>query len=177
MDLRYEVNVEDVEPTNRGKGPDCSRCGGPVGMLPWLPPYRAVLEVYGETLGDFVKVIGEELFISERFATAFRNAGLTGLQGFFPVEIVRVRRMERGPEISMTPQYLAVTVRDSRMALDLQRSRIHYTEPPTCGECREGAKRCCPWFCVWKRASGRGRTFSVLEVWAFWLFPSGSSIS
>ncbi|HEY0096165.1 MAG TPA: hypothetical protein VGB96_17690, partial [Archangium sp.] len=76
----------------------------------------------------------------ERFARAFREEGLTGLEGFHPVEVVRVRRKRRGPKPAHVPQYLAVTACFGRAAVDVARSRIRYAKPPTCDECRsEGA--------------------------------------
>jgi hypothetical protein len=59
------------------------------------------------------------------------------LEGFHPVEVVRVRRKRRSAKPLHVSQYLAVTACFSRAAVDLGRSRIRYTdEPPTCEECR-----------------------------------------
>lgn len=137
---RYEVVVDEVEPISLGKGANCPSCGKPVGMLPWLPPYRVQLEMYGEALGDFIETTGYEFFVSERLKNAFHAEGLTGLQGFHPVEVLRVRRMRKGPKLTGTPQYFAVTTCNSRAALDIERSRIRYAEAPTCDECRYGHK-------------------------------------
>ncbi|MGZ3458739.1 MAG: hypothetical protein ACXU86_09555 [Archangium sp.] len=79
--------------------------------------------------------------MSDRFARAYREEGLTGLEGFHPVEVVRVRRKRRGPKPSHIPHYLAVTARYGRAAVDLAHSRIRYAdEPPTCEECRNATK-------------------------------------
>lgn len=137
---RYDTDVEDIEPVNIGEGARCSRCGDPVGMLPRLPPHRVELVLHGEELGDFIKATGHELLVSERLAQSFRNEGLTGLEGFHPVEVVRIGRKRRGPKPSHIPRYLAVTARYGRAAVDLTRSRIRYTESPTCDECRYGTK-------------------------------------
>ena len=67
-------------------------------MRTWLPPYRVELELYGQGLGDFVEGPGQYVLISERVAEAFRAEGLTGLLGFHPVEVVRVRRKRKGPK-------------------------------------------------------------------------------
>jgi hypothetical protein len=138
---RYETLVDETEPRRLGKAARCPRCGDPIGMKPWLPPYSAELVLYGEELGDFIKASGDDLLISERFAQAFRDEGLTGLEGFHPVDILRVRRKRRGPKPSDTPRYLLVTACFPRAAVDLTRSRIRYTEaPPTCDECRSETK-------------------------------------
>ena len=105
-------------------------------MKLWLPPYRVELVLHGEELGDFIKVPGYDLLVSERFAKAFREEGLTGLEGFHPVEVVRVRRKGRGPKPSHVPPYLAVRACFGRGAVDLARSRFRGASPPTCEECR-----------------------------------------
>ncbi|MFL5356818.1 hypothetical protein [Archangium sp.] len=110
-------------------------------MMRWLPPYRVELMLHGEGLGDFIDAPGDDLLVSERFAQAYREEGLTGLEGFHPVEVVRVRRKRRGPKPSQIPQYLAVTACFGRAAVDLARSRIRYAdESPSCDECREATK-------------------------------------
>jgi len=138
---RHDVDVSKSEPVNRGDAALCPRCGGAIGMLQWLPPYRVELVLHGEELGDFMESSGDDLLVSERFAQAFREEGLTGLEGFHPVEVVRVRRKRRGPKPAHVPHYLAVTPCFSRAAVDMARSRIVYADdPPTCEECREATK-------------------------------------
>jgi hypothetical protein len=105
-------------------------------MRTWLPPYRVVLELYGQWLGDFIDGPGYAFLISERFAEAYRAEGLTGLLGFHPVEVVRVRRKRKGPEPHAVPSYFAVTACFGRGAVDEARSRIRRSEPITCAECR-----------------------------------------
>jgi hypothetical protein len=90
-----DTKFDKVEPANRADAPRCPQCGGPIGMLTWLPPYRVELELYGKELGDFVEGPGYDFLISERFAEAFRAEGLTGLLGFHHAEVVRVRKMRR----------------------------------------------------------------------------------
>lgn len=138
---RYDVEVDDLEPVNLGNAAHCQRCSGAIGLLEWLPPYRVELVLHGEELGDFIEPSGDSLLVSERFAQAFREEGLTGLEGFHPVEVVRVRRKRRGPKPAHVPHYLAVTACFSRAAVDLARSRIVYADdPPTCEDCREATK-------------------------------------
>ncbi len=138
---RYDVDVEKSEPVNREKGADCPRCGGPIGMMKWLPPYRVELVLHGEELGDFIKTPGDDLLVSKRFAQAFQTEGLTGLEGFHPVEVARFRRKKRGPKTSHLPQYLVVSACFGRAAVDLAHSRIRYADAiPTCEECRNATK-------------------------------------
>ncbi|WP_257459898.1 hypothetical protein [Archangium lipolyticum] len=110
-------------------------------MMKWLSPYRIELFLHGEELGDFIKAPGDDLLVSDRFARAFQEEGLTGLEGFHPVEVVRVRRKRRGSKPTHVPHYLAVTACFSRAAVHMALSRIRYAdEPPTCEECREATK-------------------------------------
>ena len=114
LESRYDVDAYEVEgykaePVNHGEAARCPKCGSAIGMLPWRPPYRARLELHGKELGDFIECPGDELLVSERFAQAFREEGLRGLEGFHPVEIVRVSRKQRGPKPSSIPRYLVVS--------------------------------------------------------------------
>jgi hypothetical protein len=133
---RFDTDADTVKPVNLGSAARCPQCGGVIGMRPWLPPYRTELVLHGEQLGDFVQVGGDELLVSERLAHAFRDEGLTGLEGFHPVEVVRVRRKRRGSTPAHNPRYFLATVCFGRAAVDLARSHIRYAEPPTCEECR-----------------------------------------
>jgi hypothetical protein len=133
---RYDAGAEKTDPVNRAEGARCPRCGDPIGMMMWLPPYRVELVLHGEELGDFMAVAGDDLLVSERFAQSFHDEGLTGLEGFHPVEVARVRRERRGPRPSEVPRYLAVRPCFGRAVVDLAHSRIHYGKSPTCEECR-----------------------------------------
>lgn len=133
---RHDTKFSTVEPIHLGDVRRCPQCGEPIGMLPQLPPFRGVLELYGATLGDFVESSGYDFLISERMAEAFRAEGLTGLLGFHPVEVVRVRRKRKGTIPSTVPRYFAVTACFGRAAVDEARSLIRRDEPGTCPECR-----------------------------------------
>ncbi len=136
---RYDTKFSKAEPVVRADSPLCPQCGEGMGMLTWCPPYRVDLERYGEELGDFVDGPGYDVLVSERFAKAFRAEGLTGLLGFHPAEVVRVRRTRRGQKKTLSaPPYFVVTPCFGRAAVDLARSRIRYTERITCSECRYG---------------------------------------
>ncbi|HYO58376.1 hypothetical protein [Archangium sp.] len=134
---RYEVDIEKAEPVNRADAPRCPRCGDIIGSLTWLPPYRVELELYGEELGDYIRGTGYERLISERFAEAFRAEGLTGLEGFHPVEVLRVRRMRKRSRKPLTvPRYYVVSPCFGRGAVDQVLNRVRVSNPPTCTECR-----------------------------------------
>jgi hypothetical protein len=134
---RYDADLEKAEPVNRADAPRCPRCGDIIGLLTWLPPYRVKLELHGEELGDFIDGVGYELLVSERFVEAFRAEGLTGLEGFHPVEVLRARRMRKKSRTPLTvPHYSVVWPCFGRAAVDLVLNRVRFSTPPTCAECR-----------------------------------------
>ncbi|AKJ02800.1 double-CXXCG motif protein [Archangium gephyra] len=136
---RYDADVDKAEPVNRGDAPRCPLCGTFIGLLKWLPPYRVELELHGEELGDFIKSSAYDLLISERFGESFRAEGLTGLEGFHPVEVVRVRRKgKRALKPLSVPRYFVVSPCFGRAAVDLVLNRVRTHRTPTCPECRTG---------------------------------------
>ncbi len=138
MHGRYDTKFDSAEPATLADPPKCPLCGDFMGMLMWQPPYRGVLELYGEAFGDFVKIPGYEVLVSERFADAFQAEGLTGFPAFHPVEVSRVRGKRKGSKPVRVPRYFLVSPCYGGAAVDLARSRIRYTEPITCLECRYG---------------------------------------
>jgi hypothetical protein len=127
-----------AEPHHSAEAPVCSRCGGAIGSRVWLAPYRAELELHGESFGDFVKGPGDDVLISERFAELFRAEGLTGFSGFHLAEVERVRKKARPSKAATAPRYAVVTPCIGRGAVDEARSRVRRLRPITCPECRYG---------------------------------------
>jgi hypothetical protein len=132
----HDTQFDTVEPENIGKAPRCPRCGEPIGMKAWLPPYRVELELHGAAFGDLVEGPGDEVLVSERMAEAFRAEGLTGLLGIHPVEVIRVRRKRKGPKPGAVPRYFVASPCFGRAAVDEARSHLRYKKPMTCSECR-----------------------------------------
>jgi hypothetical protein len=134
---RHDAEVDTVEPVNLADAPRCPRCGGFIGLMKWLPPYRVNLELHGEEFGDLIKHSAYALLISERFARFFRAEGLTGLEGFHPVEVLRVRPMRKGTRKSPpVPRYCVASTCFGRAAVDPVLNRMRISEPPPCSECR-----------------------------------------
>jgi hypothetical protein len=125
-----------LEPYNLGEAPRCPRCGNYTGMLPWLPPYRAELTVWGDRFGDVASGPDYSRLVSKRFKTLWQAEGLVGLEGFDPVEVVRVRRRRKG--LGESPAYFHVTIVRSAVAVDQERSGMQWDGPPTCDVCRLG---------------------------------------
>jgi len=139
MHGRCDTEFDTAEPVNLDPAPRCPRCGGAIGMRTWLPPYRGELTLHGEAAGDFVKFPGYEVLVSERFAEAFRAEGLTGMRGFHPVELSRVRGGRKGRKPVSVPRYFLVFPYFGRASVDMARSRIRHEQPVTCPECRDMA--------------------------------------
>ena len=127
-----------TKPVHDGEAPKCPCCGDHVGMIPWLPPHRAVLEVWGRQFGDIAFGPGDELLVSEHFAVLYETNGLTGLSSFNEVCIARVKRRGRARVRGQPPKYYCVSVVRSRVAVDGKASGLVLEEPWTCEECRGG---------------------------------------
>jgi hypothetical protein len=127
----------DANPVNRGEAPKCPSCGRFISGLVWLPPYRAVLEVWGKEYGD-IAFFMDVLLISKRMADLYRTEGLSGLQGFDEVEIVKVIRRGGSRLRTPPPPYYCVTIARSRATIDVAASGLVLREPYTCNECRGG---------------------------------------
>jgi len=132
----HDTKFDKVEPVNRAPAARCPRCNGITGMKTWLPPYVCDLELHGGLLGDFIGGSGDEVLISERMAEAFRAEGLTGLEGFHPVEIRRVLKRRKRTEPGTLPRYFCVSACFGRGAVDDAHSLLRRREPVTCPECR-----------------------------------------
>lgn len=131
----HDTEFSKVKP-NRGPALRCPQCGEPLGMLTWQPPYQVEIELHGQEFGDLIEGPGGDLLVTERFAEDFQAEGLTGLGGFQPVEIVRVRSKRPGPEPRSLPRYRWVTVAHGGPALDMERSRLRISKPMECTQCR-----------------------------------------
>src|SRR5205814_1531477 len=86
-----------------------------------------------EGAGDLATGIVTDFLVSERMADAFRAKGLTGLDGFHPVEVMK--RNARAKRLGL-PRYLLVWAAYGRAAVDEARSQLRRNRPLECGECR-----------------------------------------
>ena len=126
-----------------GNAPRCPACGGFIGALPWLPPFRGEIEVLTRQFGDVAfGATSDGLVVSERFTELYRKAGLVGLGEFQPVEITRVKRiLGRGAPLPPRPNYFYTTIVRGRAAVDIRRSHMTFAGGrfPACDECRIGS--------------------------------------
>jgi len=119
-----------------GEAPRCEACGAAIGLLPWQPPHRVELEVWGRVFGDIVAAPGRDFIISEDLKSLVEGYGIKGLSGFDPVKVVRVIR-RAGSIATDPPKYFRVSVVRSPTAIDLRASDVEM-EGPVCPRCRTG---------------------------------------
>ena len=129
----YDTEMLEDEPVHLGDAPRCEECGEFTGMRQWLRPHRAELTLHGSAWGDFAfrGVAGEEFLMSDRAAKLYKEAGLSGLSGFEPVEITHVRGSKQRP-----PTYLHVSVARGGAAVDEARSSVRRSAGIRCERCR-----------------------------------------
>ncbi len=132
----HDTEFERVS-SNMGPAMLCPQCKEGIGSLTWRPPYQGEVELHGKEYGDLVKGPCGGLLVTERFAEDFKSEGLTGLSGFHPVEVTRVRRKRRGSTPGPPPRYLFATLAYGDPALDMERSRLLSKEPFQCTWCRD----------------------------------------
>ncbi len=138
-----ETEFADTRPVRTGDAPTCEKCGGFVGSLVCLPPYRVELELWDSLFGDVAFGPGGDLLVSGRFMTLWQERGLTGLQGFDAVEVVKVKRHKRKkPDLSEQPDYYRVSVVRSQAAIDDAQSGLEREDPEVCPACRTGVASC-----------------------------------
>ena len=131
------TDFEEAEPVHRGDAPHCPKCGKTIGLLEWLPPYRAKLVFWGKEAGDMAFAGGSQFLVSEHFVRFYEEFGLSGLTGFDPVEIVKVVRKKRTAP-KETPRYYCAAVTRSQAVVDHKASGLMLQRPWTCDYCRLG---------------------------------------
>jgi len=123
-----------------GEAPRCERCGGFIGMREWLPPLRVEFRVCRRGYCDLVFPAGGDILVSLRFRQIYESEGLTGLSGFDPVEIVKIRPKSRAQE--PPPKYYRVHVASSQAVVDPEASGWDPPEDkPLCPVCRVPSKK------------------------------------
>jgi hypothetical protein len=131
------VDVLAADGTIYGDAPRCDACGKYIGMREWLPPYRVELDTWGREYGDLAFIgVGSEVLVSRRFVELWKREGLVGLNGYEPVEIVKIRhhRKLRGDP----PQYFRALATRGRAVMDQAASGFEWEEAPTCVVCQLG---------------------------------------
>ncbi len=134
-----DTEFSKAEPARRGPAPQCEACGVFIGMLTWLPPFRVVLETWGDVFGDVAYGPGCGVLVSQRFRTLWLERELTGLDGFDDVEVISVKRHDRNkaPHGPPPPYYRVMVVRGNA-AVDELRSELERDDIGLCPVCRSG---------------------------------------
>lgn len=136
--LKYTVGSENETAYDSsddrvlGDAPKCVSCGAWIGLRPWLPPYRATLQVYGRFLGDIAFESGNDLLLSERLLTAWDSRKLGGLSKLSPVEVLGVKPKRFSKQ---TQPYFHFAVPRSETYIDFKKSKIRYSTPISCKVC------------------------------------------
>jgi hypothetical protein len=155
--------MSKVKGYSQGDAARCPKCREYVSLLSWLPPFRVVLKLVGNEFGDLVFGVGDDFLVSQHFRDLYQRHGLSGLSGFEPVEVIKVKsRRKKRP--NPPPYFRAVVIR-SRTAIDLAASGFEWLEPPTCMECRLGT------IARWKRVVIGEGTWTGDDIF----FPRGLS--
>jgi len=130
----YDTEFLAGDNANYGEAPRCPVCGRFTGGRQWLPPLRVELELHGRQFGDVVTGAGgSDLLVSPRFEEVYGSNGLVGLEGFAPVEIVKVKSRRRAtPE---PPAYRRADVARSEVAIDVEETGVVRGGPVECSNC------------------------------------------
>jgi len=134
--LRFETEFFYAPPERVGEAPRCPACGEYIGMIPPLPPYNVVLELWDMGFGDIVRGPGDWLLVSGRFKCLWEEHGLRGLEGFHPVNIRKVIRHKRFK--GDPPAYFLVEVLRSDATIDEVASGCEWEGSATCPVCQHG---------------------------------------
>ncbi len=133
----FETEFFYLKPHRNGDAPRCPVCGDYIGSLTSLPPYNIELELWDRGFGDISFGPGDNLLVSGRFKALWHEQELTGLDGFHPVEIVKVKRHERFQ--GDPPNYYLAEICRSEATIDQTASGFEWEKPPTCDLCKEGS--------------------------------------
>jgi len=152
-----ETCVREEEGYHHGDAARCKICGAPTSMLAWLPPFRANLELFGRVFGDLAFLgASTDFLVSQKFRQAYYQAGLTGLIGFDPVEVLKVK--SRRKHLPQPPMYFRVQAHYGTTALDLPASGMEWLERPTCDYCQVAT------IVRWKRLVVKDGTWSGEDI-------------
>jgi len=115
--------------------PRCPVCAMPIGGMRPAPPYRVRIK-QPRRVGDFLTSAGGfDCAVSERFADAYRRAGLSGIEAFHLLEIVSMGTTAKArtyPE----PVLHGVQLQRGPSRLDYAQSGVEWWKTPDPQYCR-----------------------------------------
>lgn len=120
---------------------DCRHCGQCVSSLHFVPPITIDCQFRGGKVADFVMHAGENLFVTPTFVGVWTRLGGTGLDGFYPT-IIRKVRGRLPPNTNPTYHY-AILKRAEHIFVDEKASGLKRQRDKHCPYCAsEGLRRC-----------------------------------
>ena len=113
-----EVGTEVIKAKDSESGgfKSCPRCGRPIGMRDWLPPHRILIEQWGKAFSDVIR-LSDGIIVSDNFVNMYNRNGLVGLNDVGKVEVVRVIRRKKAPELT-APDYYWARIQYSSTTVD-----------------------------------------------------------
>lgn len=128
-----ETSYEPVGEARLGEAPRCPKCGIYVGQKGWIPPYVVRLRAFGAWVGDVAyDVASTDLVVSDRFLSAWQDAGLRGLEDAKPAEVVATRRALEGEKGKSFFHVLPLRI---GTRIDYSRSKVIRQGSSTCDLC------------------------------------------
>jgi hypothetical protein len=148
-DFQTEKEFADTEWMRSGgmsslseDAPVCPQCGGYVGGLIWIPPYKIELEMYTKQFGNVVLGSGNDLVVDDYFKSRFEETDLTGLEFSGEAEVVKLicRWGVKKKQLGEPPKYYVARIKYGCAAIDHEKSGsvFHLKRHPTCDYCRVG---------------------------------------
>lgn len=103
---------------NVGDAKYCIKCGNPISMLEWLPPYDVT--VSKKRMGDFIYGTHVGMIVSESFKLKYEQTGLKGLTDFKKVDLYYRNKLLPNryyyPEIDLLTAFVDL----NRLKLDIE---------------------------------------------------------
>ncbi len=125
-DRDFGADFEKTDDANSDDAIRCPVCADILTLRQWLPPFEIEVTTYGRHYADLGFCVAD-LIVSERFVEVYRNAGLTGIDNFDPVRIVKLKHRRKKPA-EPVPQYFRAVVRRSQTTIDQIASRYEWDD-------------------------------------------------
>jgi len=132
----YDNNFAFGEQINPETGDfqKCEKCGNPISMRKWIPPFNVKLSKY--SFGDFVFGDFITFLVSEDFKNKYSNSKLNGISRFEKVVIKKVNKEKKF--LYDIPDYYYVILPVSKIFVDENKSKYKRNGAIECESCRVG---------------------------------------
>jgi hypothetical protein len=141
---QYKYAWFEVEPGGdcytRDGTQKCPVCGDVLGSLLWLPPRKVAIK-QPRRISDIISGAGgSDFLVTRKFMESYIQENLTGLEGFFPVEVVKMGTTKKAKDYTI-PELFGVYVKFSNVRIIKERMGIRWQSDrkvPTCDFCDRG---------------------------------------